>query len=236
MSKLAFKSNEGGTGTVTLQTPVVDTDVTITLPSKSGVITILEKDIADFKVNGIKFGTTSTVTEYTLCSNSASTAAKTVTVNGFVLEDGAMLTVIFGNGNTAANPTLNVNGTGAKTMIMCGANINATTIKANDAVTFVYDNGYYRAVGGMAIRDGAGNVIATTYLTSSAASNTYATKTALTNAQTSLNTTITNLTNRVATLESSMTTVSNEISTIKSTYMTKSEYQSEIDAAYAALS
>lgn len=163
MSKLAFKSNEGGTGTVLLATPVVDTDITVTLPSRSGVLSLLEKDIADYSVNGIKFGTKAKADTYAICSNSASTVAKTVTLDGFTLTEGAQVTILFGNGNTASNPTLSVNGLTAKPLKLCGANVNTTTIKANDILTFVYDGTSFVGVGGMALRDGAGNVISTTF-------------------------------------------------------------------------
>ena len=208
MSKLAFKSNEGGTGTVLLATPVVDTDITVTLPSRSGVLSVLEKDVSDFSVNGIKFGSDGVVNAFAVCSNSASTVAKTVTIDGFTLTEGAQITILFGNGNTASNPTLSVNGGTAVPLMMNGANLNTTAIKANDVLTFVYDGSYFRGIGGMAVRDGAGNVTATTYVKS---------------------TNITSLTNRVASLES-------EIESIKTTYMKKSEYQNEVDTAYASLS
>ena len=150
MSKLAFKSNEGGTGTVLLATPVVDTDITVTLPSKSGVLAVLEKDVSDFSVNGIKFGSNGVVNAYAVCSNSASTVAKTVTIDGFTLTEGAQITILFGNGNTASNPTLSVNGGTAVPLMMNGANLSTTAIKANDVLTFVYDGSYFRGIGGIA--------------------------------------------------------------------------------------
>ena len=149
MSKLAFKSNEGGTGTVLLATPVVDTDITVTLPSRSGVLSVLEKDVSDFSVNGIKFGSDGAVNAYAVCSNSASTVAKPVTSDGFTLTEGAQTTILFGNGNTASNPTLSVNGGTAVPLMMNGANLNTTAIKANDVLTFVYDGSYFRGIGGM---------------------------------------------------------------------------------------
>ena len=48
------------------------------------------------------------------CSTAAGTAAKVVTCTGFQLTTGAAVTVRFTSGNSAASPTLNVNGTGAK--------------------------------------------------------------------------------------------------------------------------
>lgn len=49
-----------------------------------------------------------------LCSTAKTTAAKSVSIDNFVLKVGVIVGVIFTNGNSAANPTLNVNGTGAK--------------------------------------------------------------------------------------------------------------------------
>ncbi len=53
---------------------------------------------------------------YGSCATAAETAAKTVTIDGFVLEPGARVSVYFSNMNTAASPTLNVSGTGAYTI------------------------------------------------------------------------------------------------------------------------
>ena len=208
MSKLALKGNENGSGLVTVASPNVDVDINLTLPSRSGTLAILDKDINEYTVNGIAFGEANAVNEFAVCTNSASTVKKTITVDGFSLVAGAKVTILFGNGSTASNPTLSVNGLTAKPLIMCGANINTSTIKANDVLTFIYDGTSFVGIGGMAVRDGAGNVIATTYAKS---------------------TNLTSLTNRVTSLES-------EIESIKTTYMKKSEYQNEVDTAYASLS
>lgn len=53
---------------------------------------------------------------YGSCATAAATAAKTVTIDGFVLEPGVRVSVYFSNMNTAASPTLNVSGTGAYTI------------------------------------------------------------------------------------------------------------------------
>ena len=47
------------------------------------------------------------------CSTASSTKEKTVSVPGFTLTQGACIKVFFENGNSAVEPTLNVNGTGA---------------------------------------------------------------------------------------------------------------------------
>lgn len=235
MSKLAFKSNEGGTGTVLLAAPVVDTDITVTMPSKSGVLSIASTNIEEFKVNGIKFGSVASASEYGQCSDSASTVAKSVSVPGFIYENGAMVTVVFLKGNTAANPTLSVSGGTACPMIMSGSNLSKTAIRGMDAVRFFYYEGSFYAVGGYAIRDGNGNVIASTYVSKNDALNSYVSKT-------DYNTKVSDIESRIAALETSVTAmdtkvgnVSDEITTIKSSYLTKAEFQSEVDAAFSAL-
>ena len=66
------------------------------------------------------------------------------TVSGFELYTGAQVTVQFTNANTATNPTLNVNGTGAKNIRVNNANISAKYYwKANNTVTFVYNGTYW---------------------------------------------------------------------------------------------
>lgn len=52
------------------------------------------------------------------CSTGITTKEKTVSVPGFTLTQGACIRVVFTNGNSAVEPTLNVNGTGAKEI--CG--------------------------------------------------------------------------------------------------------------------
>lgn len=82
-------------------------------------------------------------TSYGTCSTAASTAAKTVALSDFVLTTGACIRVKFTNTNTAANPTLNVNGTGAKSIMRFGTTAirgtAATSWNSGSIVTFVYD-------------------------------------------------------------------------------------------------
>ena len=51
------------------------------------------------------------------CSTSNTANEKTVSIPGFTLTQGACIRVVFSNGNEVANPTLNVNGTGAKEIL-----------------------------------------------------------------------------------------------------------------------
>lgn len=63
---------------------------------------------------------------FATCATAAATGAKTVTVDGFELNAGASLLVSFTNANTASTVTLDVSGTGAKSIVDSnGANITA---------------------------------------------------------------------------------------------------------------
>ena len=101
------------------------------------------------------------VARYTTCSTAASTAAKTAALTNFVLTTGSAVKVKFTNTNTAANPTLNVNSTGAKEIY-----INATTAAgtyartswaAGAVVTLVYDGSHW-----IIVRTGDASVMAMT--------------------------------------------------------------------------
>lgn len=61
---------------------------------------------------------------YGVCSSSASTVAKTVTVNNsdFTLSEGVRVKVKFSSRNSAESPTLSVNGTAAKPIVTKGSN------------------------------------------------------------------------------------------------------------------
>ena len=83
-------------------------------------------------------------TLYGECSTLASTAEKAVTLANFdTLMTGAAIAVKFLYSNTADNPTLNVNGTGAKSIYKSGVlapgKTEASSWAANAVVTFIYD-------------------------------------------------------------------------------------------------
>ncbi len=91
---------------------------------------------------------------YGTCSTAADTAAKVVTVSGntnWSLTAGSFITVLFNATNTAENPTLNVNGTGAKNIYYGASQITTSSLSyggyANRPMTFVYDGTQYRFAG-----------------------------------------------------------------------------------------
>ena len=98
-------------------------------------------------IDGVSFNGSANITHYGTCSTAAATAAKTVALTGFTLVTGAIITVRFSATNSAANPTLNVNGTGAKAIRYRNAAITAGYLAANRTYTFVYDGRYYQLVG-----------------------------------------------------------------------------------------
>ena len=98
-------------------------------------------------IDGVVFDGTGNIAHFGTCSTAAGTAAKVVSCTGFVLAGGAIITVKFTATNTAANPTLNVNNTGAKAIMYRGSAISAGYLAANRVYTFVYDGTDYELIG-----------------------------------------------------------------------------------------
>lgn len=93
--------------------------------------------------------TGATANRYATCTTAAGTAAKTATITTgtFTLETGATVYVKFTNSNTVALPTLNVNGTGAKSIMRYGTThagtVESTSWAAGAVVPFTYDGTYW---------------------------------------------------------------------------------------------
>lgn len=93
--------------------------------------------------NGIFYGT---------CTTSASTAAKIANVDNVTeLKTGLTIAVKFTNSNTKANPTLNVNSLGAKSIMRYGTTAPSTSAasswNAGSIVAFTYDGTYWIMIG-----------------------------------------------------------------------------------------
>ena len=76
------------------------------------------------------------------CSTPSATAAKTVSIPGFTLTQGACIRVLFENGNSVAYPTLNVSSTGAKE-IRCVRHRLDTSINNSSDIATKGGNGVY---------------------------------------------------------------------------------------------
>ncbi|WP_278839884.1 hypothetical protein [Holdemania filiformis] len=98
-------------------------------------------------IDGVDFNGSAAITHYGTCSTAAATATKVVACTGFKLVTGARIIVKFTVTNTAANPTLNVNSSGAKAIQYRGAAISAGQLAANRVREFVYDGTAYQLIG-----------------------------------------------------------------------------------------
>lgn len=125
-------------------------------------------------VDGVSFDGSANVTHYGTCYTDSGTAEKIVSVTGFVLEEGARVTVNFSESNTAANPTLNVhNGsgyTGAKAIMYRGTSSvsgssNYYRWQSGDIVDFIYDGTNWVMVGWQTYAYHAESATASTYAT-----------------------------------------------------------------------
>lgn len=116
-------------------------------------------DIEIIKINGTKVGdiadkpTRDIVGEmpkkspYVICTTAGATQAKEVTIQGFELKEGTMLAVLFTYGFVAANPTLNISGTGAKAIKCFGVALPNYKVKNNTIVTMNYDGTNWNITG-----------------------------------------------------------------------------------------
>lgn len=99
-------------------------------------------------INGINFDGSTDVTNYGTCNTAAATAAKVVSdIPNFELSVGASVYIKFANTNTATNPTLNVNGTGAVAIVYNGDNIKAGYLLQNRILHFIYNGSQWEYVG-----------------------------------------------------------------------------------------
>ena len=98
-------------------------------------------------IDGVNFDGSAAITHFGTCATEAATAAKVVTLAGFTLVAGARVAVKFTVTNTAANPTLNVNGSGAKPVYYRGAAIATGYLAAKRVYEFVYDGTNYELIG-----------------------------------------------------------------------------------------
>ena len=98
-------------------------------------------------INGMNFDGSVDSFNYGTCPTAASTVAKTVSCTGFTLATGSEITVKFTYANTAANPTLNVNSTGAKAIYYNGSAITSELLVAKGTYTFRYNGIQWDLVG-----------------------------------------------------------------------------------------
>lgn len=111
----------------------------------------MAKVIGKVNLNSLNYNIASTA--YATCSTAAGTAAKVAYIegaeatDGFTVVTGITVHVRFANTNTAANPTLSVNGSSATAIMKYGTtkvgNSEATSWYAGSVVSFTYDGTYW---------------------------------------------------------------------------------------------
>lgn len=85
---------------------------------------------------------------YGACDTAGATAAKTVALSGFTLKTGGVVAIRFANTNTAANMTLNINGTGAKQVLYNRKAVPAYMIEGGEIIFMMFDGTYWNMLGG----------------------------------------------------------------------------------------
>lgn len=150
-----YKVTVDGTGHVSAATAVTKADITgLGIPAQDTTYSAATTSAAGLMSAADKTKLNATNVAYGTCSTEAATAAKEVTVSGntnWVLAAGSIITVLFSATNTASNPTLNVNGTGAKNIFYGASQITTSSLSyggyANRPMTFMYDGTQYRFIG-----------------------------------------------------------------------------------------
>lgn len=114
-----------------------------TVELKGSSVTIGTTNAED-AIAGLETGLDAARAVYGYCATASATAIKTVSVDGFKLSEGAVVTVRFQHANTAVSPRLNVSGTGAKYIRLDGSLLAERNWWGDFAtITFVYDGGYW---------------------------------------------------------------------------------------------
>ena len=144
VSQTATSGNEVGKITVNGTATTLYAPIQTTVSGNAGSATKLATART---IDGVSFNGSANITHYGECSTAAATAAKTVALTGFTLATGAKVAVKFTVTNTAASPTLNVNSTGAKSIMYRGSAISAGYLAANRVYEFVYDGTDYELIG-----------------------------------------------------------------------------------------
>lgn len=98
-------------------------------------------------IDGVNFNGSASISHYGVSADAADTVAKTLALDSYVLAVGSMAIVTFTNGNSAANPTLDIASTGAKPIINAGQALSG--VAAGSTMMVVYDGTNYQVVGGV---------------------------------------------------------------------------------------
>ena len=122
--------------------------------------------INQIKYDGIEYAIAHSA--YAECADAAATQAKVANLvtdgdtsnNGFTLIKGVTVNVKFTNTNTAASPTLNVQGSGAKSIFYKGAAVPTSFLQSGRTYTLTYDGTNWTVVGDITAVTNSGPTLA----------------------------------------------------------------------------
>lgn len=98
-------------------------------------------------IDGVEFDGSSEISHYGTCTTKGSINEKQVSIPGFLLKKGAIITVYFENKNTSINTTLNINETGANPIRYNGSAISNTNSGIiYGCCEFAYNGSYWYLV------------------------------------------------------------------------------------------
>jgi hypothetical protein len=139
-----YKTSYTGAVNITIGTTVIPVDTTtLTLAGLTSVTATSFVGTLTGNVSGnSNTATRSTQSLIGTCTTAQATAAKVVTLSNWVLEKGAEATIVMTNGATASS-TLNINGTGAKTLYKAGAVTTTGAWAAGGIIKVIYDGTYF---------------------------------------------------------------------------------------------
>ncbi len=103
-------------------------------------------------IDGVAFDGSTDMAHYGTSLTHAITAEKVVKLKGFKLVEGAKITVKFFTANSSSSPSLNVNGTGAKSIRCCERSTGLVWL-ADSIIEFLYDGTYWQIIGGYVLAD-----------------------------------------------------------------------------------
>lgn len=86
---------------------------------------------------------------FATCATEADTSEKVVDAEGFVRTNGARITILFTNGNTAADATLNVNSTGGAPIWYCNQQLSTSDLLAGVCTDLIFDGTNWVVVGAL---------------------------------------------------------------------------------------
>lgn len=105
-------------------------------------------------IDGVQFDGSNAIIHFGISATTANVQTKSVDCQGFTLAQGARIMVKYTATNTANNPKLDVNSTGAKNIYYHNAPIGKEFLKANEVHEYVYDGTNWIYVGTLAINIG----------------------------------------------------------------------------------